>query len=389
MKTIFLIIFITFLYLTSVLLIEERKIKETFDNLYQIKKNYKNACLYDTTTDYFRCRILEGYNHQQCQLDNVTRIAFGSCNSQFKNQEFWQRIINFKPSLWIWLGDNIYADYFPKEFKKDDIIKIITKENKYLEHMEDQYLKLLNNKHYKDFLNSGIKITGIWDDHDYYRNNKGDEISNKNKIRSKKIFFDFINFNKYNTEIEKPFDSKEGIYRNYFIKSDNGINLVNVFLLDCRSFKTRNDILGRKQWIWLENELKKSDAKLNLIVSGIQIIADRKDDTESWSSIGDSRIKLMQMLNCVNKKNTLILSGDIHQSCVKSNYGFIEITSSPLSNFISKFKYANKNNIGEFITIHNYGFLEIHWTSNYEIDKIITGFNNTNNNESSNVLEIK
>merc|ERR1711968_108786 len=101
MKTIFLIIFITFLYLTSVLLIEERKIKETFDNLYQIKKNYKNACLYDTTTDYFRCRILEGYNHQQCQLDNVTRIAFGSCNSQFKNQEFWQRIINFKPSLWI------------------------------------------------------------------------------------------------------------------------------------------------------------------------------------------------------------------------------------------------------------------------------------------------
>ena len=97
----------------------------------------------------------------------------------------------------------------------------------------------------------------------------------------------------------------------------------------------------------------------------------------------------MQILNCLNKKNTLILSGDIHQSCVKSNYGFFEITASPLSNFISEYKYKNKNNIGEYLEKHNYGFLEVHWEKNYEINKIIIGFNDTKNNQSYNVLELK
>ena len=39
-----------------------------------------------------------------------TTIAFGSCSDQEKPQELWQDIVKQKPELWIWGGDNIYAD---------------------------------------------------------------------------------------------------------------------------------------------------------------------------------------------------------------------------------------------------------------------------------------
>ena len=383
MKVIYLIVFILCFYLTNLLILEERQYKKIIlekfvgnvdNDLYLIDKKYNNNCLIDNSIDYFRCRFIKDYNNLIYDNKNITRIAFGSCNSQYENQEFWQKIQDFNPKLWIWLGDNIYADYYPKDMVKN---------SNHIEHMENQYLKLVNNKYYTKFLNSGIEITGIWDDHDYYSNNSGSEVSKNNKLKSKQLFFDFININKTDENLEKSADP-DGIYRSYFIGSD-----IQILLLDTRTFKSKNDILGIKQWNWLKKELINSNAKLNLIISGTQVISDRQHDDESWSSIGNCRIKLMQLLNCLNKKNTLIISGDIHKSCVKSNYGFFEITASPLSNFISKHKYNHKNNIGEYIEKHNYGFLDIHWDKNNEIKKIITGFNDTIDNKSYNILEIR
>lgn len=386
MKIIYLIIFILFFYLVNILLLDERNKKEHFENLYSIKKNYKIDPM-----DYYRCRIIEDYNHLNCDKKKVLRIAFGSCNSQYKNQEYWQKIMEYDPKLWIWLGDNIYADYFPKDYSKEKINDII--KNSYLDHMEEQYVKQVNDKYYTQFLNSGIEITGIWDDHDYFSNNTDYLVDTRNINKAKQLFFDFININKSDRYLEKPAEDN-GIYRTYYIKSDNGSNLVKVFLLDTRTFKSGNDILGIKQWRWLKRELINSNAKLNLIASGIQVMADRdKEDTEAWSSIGNSKMRLMQMLKCIGKSNVIILSGDIHKSCIKSNYGFFEITASPLTNFISKYNYPHKNNIGAYINKNNYGFIEIHWkdeeSDNLEIEKLIVGFNDTVENKSNNVLEIK
>ena len=36
----------------------------------------------------------------------VSRIAFGSCNSQDKPQPLWSSIQEENPDLWIWTGDN-------------------------------------------------------------------------------------------------------------------------------------------------------------------------------------------------------------------------------------------------------------------------------------------
>ena len=40
----------------------------------------------------------------------IQTIAFGSCNKQDMDQSFWPIIAAQNPDLWVWLGDNIYAD---------------------------------------------------------------------------------------------------------------------------------------------------------------------------------------------------------------------------------------------------------------------------------------
>jgi alkaline phosphatase D len=43
--------------------------------------------------------------------DPVHKIAFGSCNKQYSPQPLWDAIAARNPSLWVWLGDMIYADH--------------------------------------------------------------------------------------------------------------------------------------------------------------------------------------------------------------------------------------------------------------------------------------
>ncbi|MET0658010.1 MAG: hypothetical protein ABW110_07620 [Steroidobacteraceae bacterium] len=40
----------------------------------------------------------------------LTRIAFGSCAKQDKEQPIWDAVLASKPDLFIFLGDNIYGD---------------------------------------------------------------------------------------------------------------------------------------------------------------------------------------------------------------------------------------------------------------------------------------
>ena len=40
----------------------------------------------------------------------LTRIAFGSCAHQDKDQPIWANVNRFAPELFIFLGDNIYGD---------------------------------------------------------------------------------------------------------------------------------------------------------------------------------------------------------------------------------------------------------------------------------------
>ena len=44
------------------------------------------------------------------EIQQLDTIAFGSCNDQKRAQPMWEHILKQKPQLFIWGGDNIYAD---------------------------------------------------------------------------------------------------------------------------------------------------------------------------------------------------------------------------------------------------------------------------------------
>ena len=40
----------------------------------------------------------------------LTRIAFGSCAHQAKPQPIWDAVLEYRPELFIFAGDNVYGD---------------------------------------------------------------------------------------------------------------------------------------------------------------------------------------------------------------------------------------------------------------------------------------
>jgi alkaline phosphatase D len=78
----------------------------------------------------------------------ITRIAFGSCNDQATPQPLWAPIRAAEPDLWIWMGDNVYADT-PNMTALDSI-----------------YARQNRRPGYRA-LRESTRVIGTWDDHDY------------------------------------------------------------------------------------------------------------------------------------------------------------------------------------------------------------------------------
>ena len=97
-------------------------------------------------------------------------IAIGSCNRVDKDQAMWDAILQNQPELWIWLGDNIYAD-------TED-----------MQAMKAMYLQQKYHAEYQKF-RSAVPVIGIWDDHDYGKNDAGAEFALK--AESKDVFLRF------------------------------------------------------------------------------------------------------------------------------------------------------------------------------------------------------
>ena len=49
---------------------------------------------------------------------DVTKVLYGSCNSvNLPVSPLWQHIVAERPDVWIWGGDNVYADRFKLDWK--------------------------------------------------------------------------------------------------------------------------------------------------------------------------------------------------------------------------------------------------------------------------------
>ncbi|MBI1769848.1 MAG: alkaline phosphatase family protein [Bacteroidetes bacterium] len=290
-----------------------------------------------------------------------TIIAFGSCDNQEKPQELWQEIIKQKPVLWIWGGDNIYAD------TGDTTV------------LKTMYAKQKSDPGYKQLLKT-CPITGTWDDHDYGTNDGGKFWPHRDEF--KKFELQFLDIPRNNAVWSRP-----GIYNS--MTYGDGKTKIKVINLDTRYFRDTlvkvyykpegsekkeykyevnetGDILGDVQWKWLEDELRNSDAPFFIINSSIQALAE-DHRFEKWVNFPKARQRLLDVL-AASKKNVLIISGDRHIAEFSkvdlpgANYPLYDFTSSGLTHtWPEKWVEANRYRVGELVIQKNFGIIKIDW----------------------------
>ncbi len=248
----------------------------------------------------------------------VFRIAFGSCNKQWKPNYMWRAIVNCKPDLWIWLGDSIDA---------------ATEDMGYL---RSQYEKQKKNPGYAE-LRKRCPIIGTWDDNDYGMKNGTRHYVKK--IESQQLFLDFIDEPK-----DSPRRKQEGVYASYVYGKPG--NRIKIILLDLRYNAdepgSESDLLGEKQWQWLEYELRDSRDDIVLLGSSIQMLS-HEHPYEHWNNYPKSRERMLQLLTAVKPKLTIILSGDRHLAEISKwddprlPYPLYDVTSSGLTHHVDYF----------------------------------------------------
>ena len=284
-------------------------------------------------------------------------IAFGSCNRQDKPQPLWNAILQESPNLFLWGGDNIYAD-------TEDMAK-----------MEADYEKQKNNEGYQSLIET-TPVLGTWDDHDYGKNDGGREWEYKKE--SQQLFLDFFDVPK-----SDPRREREGVYHAKDFKE--GGKTIKVIVLDTRYFRSpleasekpgqrykinyEGTILGEKQWSWLQQELNNSTANYNLILGSIQVLSG-EHGFETWANFPAEVEKLEKLIETSKAKNVILLSGDRHISEFSEkkinglDYPLVDFTSSGLTHSYTDFSgEPNQYRVGEVVSDLSYGLLKFNFAS--------------------------
>lgn len=272
----------------------------------------------------------------------LSRIAFGSCANQSEPQPIWNAILQFNPQLFIWMGDNIYADnkrrlrIFGKErtigpWKNTERFSPISEKE-----MEFKYNLAKSNPGYSQ-LRRRAQVVGTWDDHDYGLNDAGKEYQGKNI--SQRLMLDFL---------DEPPDSlrrkQAGVYTSYVFGPIG--KQVKVILLDTRYHRdllfSNGEMLGETQWSWLEEEIKNNTSQIIIIVSSIQVLSNFSAvvqplfHVESWAHFPKERDRLFKLIADSNRSGVTFISGDVHFGEITRydcgvGYPLYEITSSGLT----------------------------------------------------------
>jgi alkaline phosphatase D len=334
-----------------------------------------------------------------------TKIAFGSCNKHQKMNatSIWTSIERTHPNAFVWLGDAVYAD-----------TRITFEKRKYFgEKFHAEAYAAVKRFPAYERLAKKARILGTWDDHDYGMNNAGKHWEHKEM--AKELFLDFLDEGK---ETERRLE-RDGVYESYSVYEDDEAKRgreVQILLLDTRwNFVDGStpedgeaDILGPKQWEWLEKELMKpSDAEVTLIGSSIQVLAELNQmykavnykiarefgkSIENWGSFPSNQKRLMRLVSKAKERRVIFLSGDVHVGMIDVRapgchlpYESIDATSSGIthvaveevrpkwvtyfykkmtpSKFMPRWWYP-KNIVPDIYMGLNFGEVLIHWDKN-------------------------
>ena len=294
---------------------------------------------------------------------SLTTIAFGSCAREDRPQPIWDSIVASDPELFLFIGDNMYAD-IPEVPDSPAVI-------------QTAYENLAAMEGYQNLI-AQCPVMPTWDDHDFGKNDAGKEWGLK--ADAQRLFLDFYGFPE-----DAAIRDQEGIYHSAMFGPKG--KRVQVIMLDTRYNRDplyrlegwrysagepgpyrpidEGTILGEDQWAWLGGELKK-DADVRIIASSIQVVAS-EHGWETWGNMPHERQRLFDLIDSTGAEGAFFVSGDRHLIEMSRDD---EVGPYPMWDFTSSgFNWGENNpviednsyRVGEVLRQPNYGVIKIDW----------------------------
>lgn len=301
------------------------------------------------------------------------RIAFGSCAKQSKPQPIWATVRAARPDLFLFLGDNLYAD------ARD----AATLRQRYAEFARVEALQAFRRD---------VPHLATWDDHDYGDDDVGAEYPHKQL--SQQLFCDA-----WNEPADSPRRSRPGIYEAYRIERAG--RSVQVLVLDLRFNRSAPVIdpalkqgytamyakakmglgamkgwyvpnpdpaatlLGEAQWAWLGERLAEP-ADVRVLVSSVQLAAEGTG-WECWANFPHERQRLAALIRAKRAEGLVVVSGDMHYADLSrweapGCYPLWDLTASGLTE-VWDIPTPNSRRVGEVFAGLNFGLLDIDFST--------------------------
>lgn len=318
-------------------------------------------------------------------------IAFGSCAREREPQPIWTEIVAQQPDLFLFIGDNMYADF------QDENGKMVMKPVTDVRRIEEAYAALGAQDGFQRMQRT-CPILATWDDHDFGANDAGKEYPLKDAAKT--AFWKFWGEPPTSRRREQP-----GVYqsRTYGPVGQR----VQVILLDTRfnrdalevapqgerkrrgpfvpTADTTRTVLGETQWQWLEKELKEP-AEVRLIASSIQVVAD-EHGFETWGNFPHERKRLYELIGKTGASGVIFLTGDRHLTEISVDrrpredgavppYEMWDFTSSGMNERPQVVTDPNSYRVGPARRETNFGVVRLQWArpvENTQVDLVAYG----------------
>lgn len=301
----------------------------------------------------------------------ISRIAFGSCANQDRDQPILDAIAAARPDLFMFLGDAIYGD------------------TRDITHLRAQYAKLAAKPEFRR-LRATTPLLAVWDDHDFGENDAG--ASYPLKEQSRQTFLEF-----WQEPANSMRRSRNGIYtsrvfgpqgsRVQIIAPDLRYNRTPLTLHDlgvryeeweaakraagvaihgpyARCADRAASMLGERQWQWLQQQFD-VPADIRIIASSLQVLADFPG-WEAWINYACDHQRLIELIRRKQAAGVLFVSGDTHYAELSKldlnvPYPLWDLTCSGLTE-VWDVDVPNANRVGGMVREQNFGLIDIEWS---------------------------
>ena len=276
---------------------------------------------------------------------HVKKIAFGSCHKVKRGsallsdeKSVFAVIAEKQPDVFIWTGDAVYSG---KRSWVSDLRSALSELSSFPPYVA---------------LKAAVPLVfGVWDDHDFGKNDSGGETTDKPERLA--AYLDFLG-----VSASSPRRRRAGNYYSVLLNSSPQ-EVVKLVFLDTRWHRSPHylpsvggvsrlplaavlaslgrlatsllglgssyggAVLGEEQWRWLDGELRDSDADYHVLVSSVQVLTSNPM-VESWGHFPVEKERLLNLIKDTKPRGFILLSGDVHHAELSKVGNVIEVTSS-------------------------------------------------------------